>query len=148
LIFPIAETTGRTVAFGGRVLRASEGAPKYLNSPETPIYHKGRMLYGLNWSRAAIRREGAALVVEGYMDYVSLASAGLEHLVAGMGTAMTGEQATLLARYSRKAILLYDSDLAGLKACRRASSRWSRPCRMEKIRIRWCVRVVQTRWTK
>ena len=116
LIFPIAETTGRTVAFGGRVLRASEGAPKYLNSPETPIYHKGRMLYGLNWSRAAIRREGVALVVEGYMDYVSLASAGLEHLVAGMGTAMTSEQAALLARYSRKAVLLYDSDLAGLKA--------------------------------
>jgi len=116
LVFPLAETTGRTVAFGGRVLRASEGAPKYLNSPETPIYHKGRMLYGLNWSRAAIRREGAALVVEGYMDYVSLASAGIENLVAGMGTAMTTEQATLLARYTRKAVLLYDSDLAGLKA--------------------------------
>ncbi|HEX6559428.1 MAG TPA: toprim domain-containing protein, partial [Longimicrobiales bacterium] len=116
LIFPLAETTGRTVAFGGRVLRASEGAPKYLNSPETPIYHKGRMLYGLNWSRAAIRRESSALVVEGYMDYVSLASAGLENLVAGMGTAMTTEQATLLARYTRKAVLLYDSDLAGMKA--------------------------------
>lgn len=116
LIFPLAETTGRTVAFGGRVLRASEGAPKYLNSPETPIYHKGRMLYGLNWSRAAIRREGVALVVEGYMDYVSLASAGVDNLVAGMGTAMTAEQATLLARYTRKAVLLYDSDLAGLKA--------------------------------
>ncbi|MGQ0561980.1 MAG: DNA primase, partial [Gemmatimonadota bacterium] len=116
LIFPLAETTGRTVAFGGRVLRASEGAPKYLNSPETAIYQKGRMLYGLNWSRAAIRREGVALVVEGYMDYVSLASAGIDNLVAGMGTAMTGEQAALLARYSRKAVLLYDSDLAGLKA--------------------------------
>ncbi len=116
VIFPLAETTGRTVAFGGRVLRASEGAPKYLNSPETPIYQKGRMLYGLNWSRAAIRREGVALVVEGYMDYVSLASAGLENLVAGMGTAMTTEQAALLARYTRKAVLLYDSDLAGLKA--------------------------------
>ena len=116
LIFPLAETTGRTVAFGGRVLRASEGAPKYLNSPETPIYSKGRMLYGLNWSRAAIRREGVALVVEGYMDYVSLASAGIDNLVAGMGTAMTTEQATLLGRYTRKAVLLYDSDLAGLKA--------------------------------
>lgn len=116
LIFPLNETTGRTVAFGGRVLRASEGAPKYLNSPETPIYHKGRMLYGLNWSRSAIRRDGVALVVEGYMDYVSLASAGIENLVAGMGTAMTTEQATLLARYTRKAVLLYDSDLAGMKA--------------------------------
>jgi DNA primase len=116
LIFPLAETTGRTVAFGGRVLRAAEGAPKYLNSPETPIYQKGRMLYGLNWSRAAIRREGVALVVEGYMDYVSLAAAGIENLVAGMGTAMTSEQAALLARYAPKAVLLYDSDLAGLKA--------------------------------
>lgn len=116
VIFPIAETTGRTVAFGGRILRASEGAPKYLNSPETAIYQKGRLLYGLNWSRSAIRREGVALVVEGYMDYVSLASVGVDNLVAGMGTAMTPEQATLLARYSRKAVLLYDSDMAGMKA--------------------------------
>jgi DNA primase catalytic core len=116
IIFPIAETTGRTVAFGGRILRASDGAPKYLNSPETAIYQKGRLLYGLNWSRSAIRRESLALVVEGYMDYVSLASVGVDNLVAGMGTAMTPEQATLLARYSRKAVLLYDSDMAGLKA--------------------------------
>ena len=116
IIFPVAETTGRTVAFGGRILRASEGAPKYLNSPETAIYQKGRLLYGLNWSRSAIRREGMALVVEGYMDYVSLASTGVDNLVAGMGTAMTPEQATLLARYSRKAVLLYDSDMAGMKA--------------------------------
>jgi DNA primase len=116
IIFPIAETTGRTVAFGGRILRASEGAPKYLNSPETAIYQKGRLLYGLNWSRSAIRREGMALVVEGYMDYVSLAATGIDNLVAAMGTAMTPEQATLLARYSRKAVLLYDSDMAGLKA--------------------------------
>ena len=116
IIFPIAETTGRTVAFGGRILRAAEGAPKYLNSPETAIYQKGRLLYGLNWSRGAIRRDGMALVVEGYMDYVSLASVGIDNLVAGMGTAMTAEQATLLARYSRKAVLLYDSDMAGMKA--------------------------------
>jgi DNA primase len=116
VIFPIAETTGRTVAFGGRILRATEGAPKYLNSPETAIYQKGHLLYGLNWSRSAIRREEMALVVEGYMDYVSLAAVGIDNLVAAMGTAMTPEQATLLARYSRKAVLLYDSDTAGLKA--------------------------------
>lgn len=116
LIFPIAELGGRIVAFGGRVLRASENAPKYLNSPETAIYHKGEMLYGLNWSRSAIRREGAALVVEGYMDYVSLAARGVEHVVAGLGTAMTVEQANLLARYCGKAYLLYDSDTAGLRA--------------------------------
>jgi DNA primase len=116
LIFPIAELGGRVVGFGGRVLRPAENSPKYLNSPETPIYHKGEMLYGLNWSRGAIRREGAALVVEGFMDYVSLAARGLEHVVAGLGTAMTVEQANLVGRYCGKALLLYDSDQAGLRA--------------------------------
>ena len=116
LIFPIGELGGRVVGFGGRVLRPAENAPKYLNSPETPIYHKGEMLYGLNWSRGAIRREGAALVVEGYMDYVSLAARGLENVAAGLGTAMTAEQANLLARYCGQALLLYDSDQAGLRA--------------------------------
>lgn len=116
IIWPVAETTGRTVAFGGRILKKSENAPKYLNSPETPIYQKGRILYGLNWSRAAIRREEFCIIVEGYMDYVALASVGIENLAAGMGTAMTREQAALCARYARKAVLLYDSDTAGLKA--------------------------------
>jgi DNA primase len=117
LIFPITDPGGRIIAFGGRVLGAArEGAPKYLNSPETPIYNKGRHLYGIAWSKGAIRREGAALVVEGYMDYVSLAAHGVEHVVAGLGTAMTAEQAALLARYTRQALLLYDSDTAGLRA--------------------------------
>ena len=117
LIFPIADIGGRLVAFGGRTLAANtEGVPKYLNSPETPIYHKGEMLYGLNWSRGAIRRDGAALMVEGYMDYVSLASRGIENVVAGMGTALTTGQASLLGRYTGKVLLLYDSDNAGLKA--------------------------------
>ena len=115
LIFPLMIASGRIVAFGGRVLSGAD-QPKYLNSPETPIYHKGSMLYGLNWSRNAIRREGAALVVEGYMDYVSLAARGVEHVVAGMGTAMTPEQANLLARYAGRALLLYDSDNAGMRA--------------------------------
>src|SRR5690606_6163382 len=84
--------------------------------PETPIFHKGSLLYGLNWSRNAIRREGAALVVEGYMDYVALAGRSIEHVVAGMGTAMTTEQANLLARYAGRAFLLYDSDTAGGRA--------------------------------
>jgi DNA primase len=95
--------------------------PKYLNSPETPIYHKGAILYGLSWSKSSIRREGAALVVEGYMDYVSLAAAGIAHVVAGMGTAMTVEQANLLARYTGKVYLLYDSDAAGLRATFRSA---------------------------
>lgn len=117
VIFPIAELGARIVGFGGRILgKAAEGTPKYLNSPETPIYHKGRMLYGLNWSKGAVRREGVALVVEGYMDYVSLAARGIENVVAGLGTAMTPEQATLLARYTSRALLLYDSDQAGVRA--------------------------------
>ncbi len=116
IIFPLGELGGRIVGFGGRILGKTEGAPKYLNSPETPIYHKGRMLYGLNWSKGSIRREGVALVVEGYMDYVSLAARGIENVVAGLGTAMTPEQATLLARYTSRALLLYDSDQAGVRA--------------------------------
>lgn len=117
LIFPVADLTGRYIGFGGRILgKAGEGTPKYLNSPETPIHQKGRIFYGLNWSRNMIRREGVALLVEGYMDYVSLASRGVENVVAGLGTALTPEHATLLARYTKKAMLLYDSDTAGLKA--------------------------------
>jgi DNA primase len=116
LTFPIADLGGRVIAFGGRVLSRTDNAPKYLNSPETAIYQKGSVLYGLNWSRGAIRREGAALLVEGYMDYVSLAARGIEHVTAGLGTALTTAQANLLARYTGKALLLYDSDTAGLRA--------------------------------
>jgi DNA primase len=116
-MFPTADVAGRVIAFGGRLVgRAAENAPKYLNSPESAIYRKGESLYGLNWSKGAIRREGSALVVEGYMDYVSLAARGVEHVVAGLGTAMTVEQANLLARYAGRAYLLYDSDAAGLRA--------------------------------
>jgi DNA primase len=117
VIFPIEDLGGRVVAFGGRILGdAEEHVPKYLNSPETPVYTKGRTLYGLGWARNAIRREEAALVVEGYMDYVALASHGVANAVAPLGTAMTQEQAELIARYCGRAILLYDSDKAGLKA--------------------------------
>jgi DNA primase len=117
IIFPIEDLGGRVIGFGGRILgSAEEHVPKYLNSPETPIYQKGRTLYGLGWSRGAIRKAEAALVVEGYMDYVSLAAHGVENAVAPLGTAMTEEQAELIAKYAPRAILLYDSDKAGLKA--------------------------------
>lgn len=117
LIFPIEDPGGKVIAFGGRVIgEVEDHVPKYLNSPETPVYHKGSVLYGLGWSRGAIRRAEAALVVEGYMDYVSLAAHGVENAVAPLGTAMTTEQAELVARYTGRAVLLYDSDLAGLKA--------------------------------
>ena len=117
IMFTIEGLSGRVIAFGGRVLEGhGKGAPKYLNSPETPIYHKGSNLYGLSWARHSIRREEAALVVEGYMDVVSLAAHGFENVVAPLGTAMTQEQAKLLSRYTTRVLLLFDSDAAGLKA--------------------------------
>jgi DNA primase len=118
VIFPIHDLGGRVIAFGGRVL--GDEVPKYLNSPESPIYHKGEVLYGLNWSRGLIRKAETALVVEGYADYVSLAAHGIDNAVAPLGTALTEEQAALLARYARRVILLYDSDMAGLRATFRA----------------------------
>jgi len=117
IIFPIEGRSGRVIAFGGRILEGDgKDAPKYLNSPETPIYHKGSNLYGLSWARHSIRREESALVVEGYMDVVSLAAHGFENVVAPLGTALTPEQAKLLSRYTTRVLLLFDSDAAGLKA--------------------------------
>ena len=122
VMFPIESLGGKVVAFGGRILGASgPGQPKYMNSPESPIYHKGEILYGLNRSRHAIRREGSALVVEGYMDLVSIAAVGFENVVAALGTAMTEEHAKLLKRYTKKVQLLFDSDAAGLKATFRSA---------------------------
>ena len=121
IVFPIEALGGKTVAFGGRVLGKGEKGPKYLNSPETPIYHKGDILYGLSWARNRIRREGAALVVEGYMDVVALAAAGFENVVATLGTALTERHAALLSRYSDRVHLLFDSDEAGMRATFRAA---------------------------
>ena len=122
LIFPIENPSGKVVGFGGRVLGAGrEGSPKYVNSPESPIYHKGEILYGLSWAKNAIRRSGTALLVEGYMDVVSLAAAGFENAVAPLGTAVTPDQVAVLRRYTSRAQLLFDSDAAGLKATFRAA---------------------------
>ncbi|MEX0911889.1 MAG: toprim domain-containing protein, partial [Gemmatimonadota bacterium] len=121
VVFPIDDLSGRVVAFGGRVIRpVEEHVPKYLNSPESPVYHKGELLYGLRWSRGIIRKEELAMVVEGYMDYVSLAAHGVENVIAPLGTALTPHQAELIARYAPRVMLLYDSDTAGLKATFRA----------------------------
>jgi len=116
IVFPIEGLGGKTVAFGGRVLGKGDKGPKYLNSPETPIYHKGDILYGLSWAKNRIRREGAAIVVEGYMDLVALAAAGFENVVATLGTALTERHAVLLSRYTDRVHLLFDSDEAGLRA--------------------------------
>jgi len=120
ITFPIESLAGKVIAFGGRLIDGDDKGPKYLNSPESPVFSKGKNLYGLSWARHAIRREEAALVVEGYMDVVSLAAAGFENVVAPLGTALTPEQAKLLSRYTTRVILLFDSDKAGLKATFRA----------------------------
>ena len=114
LIFPIFDTRGHTVGFGGRLL--GPGEPKYLNSAESPVFSKGRLLYGLNWAKQHVRREDRVLIVEGYFDVVRLASAGVEPVVAPLGTALTESQAELLTKYTRNVFLLYDSDDAGQKA--------------------------------
>ncbi len=118
LIFPIILPGKHVVGFGGRSLRA-EDTPKYLNSPETPIYTKSRVLYGLTQATDAIRREGAVIVVEGYADVLSLHQAGVAHVVATCGTALTPEHVKLVRRLSRNVFFLYDADAAGLRAMER-----------------------------
>jgi DNA primase len=118
LIFPIHDAPGHHVGFGGRLI--GPGEAKYLNSADSPIFSKSRLLYGLNWAKHAIRREDRVIIVEGYFDAVRLLSAGLDPVVAPLGTALTEQQATILARYTRTAFLLYDSDRPGLKATFRA----------------------------
>jgi DNA primase len=118
LIFPIADVRGRVVGFGGRVL--GDGEPKYLNSPETPLFHKGALLYGLDRARGAIRTSSLAVLVEGYVDAIRLHTAGIQNVVAPLGTACTPEQAKVLRRYTKQVALCYDADLAGLRATFRA----------------------------
>ena len=118
LMFPILDVLGRNVGFGGRIL--GPGEPKYLNSSDSAIFSKGKLLYGLNRSRNAIRKADRSLVVEGYFDALRLISAGVEEVVAPLGTALTETQAGMLRKYSRNVFLLYDSDAAGLKATFRA----------------------------
>ncbi len=114
LLFPIHDVRGQVVAFGGRVL--DDSLPKYINSPESPIYNKSRILYGLSQAREAIRREGAVIIVEGYFDQMALCRAGMTHAVATCGTALTAEHGKLLKRYAEKVLLLFDQDKAGLAA--------------------------------
>ena len=120
VIIPISDISNKAVAFGGRILVNDENQPKYLNTPETEIFSKGKLLFGLNKSSRAILSANTAIVVEGYMDAISLYGAGVENVVASLGTAFTEEQAKLLARYARKIIFCYDSDEAGQRATVRA----------------------------
>lgn len=118
LIFPIHDRRGRIIAFGGRVL--GKGEPKYLNSPETPLFEKGRELYGLHLARQAIRTDGHVLVVEGYMDVVALAQHGIDNAVATLGTATTGEHIHHLLRQTDHIVFCFDGDAAGRRAAWRA----------------------------
>jgi len=111
IIFPITDLKNRTLGFGARVLDSS--LPKYINSPETAIYSKGRNLYGLDKSRAAIKKEGYALVVEGYLDFIVPYQAGIKNIIATLGTALTVDQITLLKRFANTVIMAYDPDEAG-----------------------------------
>jgi DNA primase len=118
LLFPIHDLRARVVAFGGRIL--GEGEPKYLNSPDTPIFHKGKQLYNLHVAKHAMRKAERALLVEGYFDVLRVSLAGIEEVVAPLGTGLTPEQAQLLKRHAPHVILVYDSDEAGLRATFRA----------------------------
>ena len=116
VMFPIQDINHRVIGFGGRVM--GEGEPKYLNSPETPVFDKSRNLYGLNFARTA--RAGNIILCEGYMDVISMHQAGFTQAVASLGTAFTSGQANLLKRYTENVLLAYDSDGAGVKAALRA----------------------------
>ncbi len=118
IMFPILDQRGNVIGFGGRVL--DKGEPKYLNSPETPLFEKGRELYGLPQARKAIREAEAVIVVEGYMDVVGLAQLGVENVVASLGTATTGNHLQKLFRLTDRVIFCFDRDAAGDKAARRA----------------------------
>ncbi len=117
LIFPIQDTHGNIIAFGGRIV--GEGEPKYLNSPETLIYKKGRHLFGLNKAKDAIRKEEQVLIVEGYFDQIRAWESGVKNVVASCGTALTTQQALLLKPFTTKAVLVFDSDPAGHAAAER-----------------------------
>src|ERR687888_167809 len=119
LIFPVSDAQGRPVAFGARAMRAGD-EPKYLNSPETAAYTKGRHLFGLNVSRDEIRRKKFAILVEGYLDLIIPFQHGVHNVVASLGTALTAEQSKLLGRFARKVVVNYDGDRAGINAAKRA----------------------------
>lgn len=119
IIFPIADSEGRVVGFGGRILSDAEDRPKYLNSPETPVYKKGDILYGLNLSKDSIRKGKEAFLVEGYFDLITAYQEGIKNIIATSGTALTENHAGLLKRYTDTITLLFDGDEAGKSASMR-----------------------------
>lgn len=120
IIFPIQNVMGKPIGFGGRIIEGDE--PKYLNSPETPVFHKSKELYGLNLASRSITSMDCALIVEGYMDLIACHRAGITNCVAVLGTALTDEHVKRLSRYTKNIILCFDSDSAGIKATLRSGS--------------------------
>lgn len=120
IIFPIFSPNGRVVAFAGRILGNEVKGAKYINSPESIIYVKGRILYGLSHAKDEIRKVNKAILVEGYMDLISLYQSGIKNVVAVSGTALTDDQVQLLSRYTKNVVLIFDSDTAGIKASMRS----------------------------
>lgn len=118
IIFPIVDVQGRVAGFGGRVM--DDSLPKYLNSPESPVFSKGQILYGFEKSRQKIRESGKVFLVEGYFDVISLHQHGIRNAVAAMGTALTAEHVRLLRQNAREAVLVFDSDQAGVRAAGRS----------------------------
>lgn len=116
VIFPIHSLAGKVIGFGGRVLRSDAKTAKYLNSPESEIYHKGRILYGLYQARQEISRQDRCILVEGYTDVLSFHQTGISNVVAASGTALTTEQVRLIARFSKNLTMIFDGDPAGIKA--------------------------------
>jgi len=119
LIFPILDLRGRVIAFSGRALGDTD--PKYLNSPDTPVYHKGETIFGLNLAKEAIKQQGYSILVEGNLDLLSVAQAGLKNVAAPLGTALTAAQGKLLGRFADTVVLAYDADAAGEKAAERSA---------------------------
>ncbi|MDP4116316.1 MAG: DNA primase [Bacteroidota bacterium] len=120
LIFPVLSPNGRVVAFGGRIMEKNDKASKYINSPESPIYTKGKVLYGLSFAKDQIRTEDYTILVEGYLDVISLHQNEIKNTVAVSGTALTEDQIQLLSRYSKNVVLFFDADEAGIKASMRS----------------------------
>ena len=118
-MFPIRDVQGECIAFGGRIVGA--GQPKYLNSQETPLFHKSQVLFGLDRAKAALASTGVAVVVEGYTDVIALSEAGVGNVVATLGTALTRQHIRLLSRHAqRRIVYLFDGDEAGQRAADRA----------------------------
>jgi DNA primase len=120
VIFPILDRDGNCIAFGGRILEDGASSAKYVNSPETPVFHKGRTLFSLSFAKDSVTRSKTAIVCEGYMDVIALAQFGVDNVVAPLGTALTTDQLTVLGKYAEEVLFVFDGDDAGIKAANRA----------------------------